>query len=123
MAAAAALASVGAAVPHLPGIGYGNYLLVWGSIHQWGFAWRDGILTHPRWRPYALAAAGAALLAGLVTSGAIPRSPSYWPGSPGSSENSPGATEVERPRSDPYLWWFGFEGEPGRAGLRRAGGG
>ena len=57
---------------HLRGIGYANYLLVWGSIHQWGFAWRDGMLTRPRWRPYALAAGAAALLAGLVTSGAFP---------------------------------------------------
>jgi len=42
-----------------------------GSIHQWGFARRDGILTRPGWRPYALSG-GAALLAGLVTSGAFP---------------------------------------------------
>jgi hypothetical protein len=40
---------------------------VWGSIHQWGFAWLDGSLTSPRWRPYALAVGGGALLAGLVT--------------------------------------------------------
>jgi hypothetical protein len=53
-------------------LGYANYLLVWGSIHQLGFAWRDGILTRARWRPYALAAAEGALLAGLVTSGAFP---------------------------------------------------
>jgi hypothetical protein len=59
-------------VPHLRVIGYANYLLVWGSIHQWGFARRDGILTRPGWRPYALSAGGTALLAGLVTSGAFP---------------------------------------------------
>jgi hypothetical protein len=64
--------SAGAAVPHLRGIGYANYLLVWASIHQWGFAWHDGSLTRTRWRPWTLAAAGAALLAGLVTSGAFP---------------------------------------------------
>jgi hypothetical protein len=28
-------------------IGYDSYLLVRGSIHQWGFAWRDGMLTVP----------------------------------------------------------------------------
>jgi hypothetical protein len=72
MAAAAALVSAGAAMPHLAGLGYANFLLVWGSIHQWGFAWRDGFLTCSRWRPFALAAAGAGLLAGLVTSGAFP---------------------------------------------------
>lgn len=27
--------------------GYASYLLVWGSIHQWGFAWADGTLTLP----------------------------------------------------------------------------
>ncbi|HTX83703.1 MAG TPA: acyltransferase [Streptosporangiaceae bacterium] len=71
MAAAAALVSALMAVPHLRGIGYVNYLLVWGAIHQCGFAWRDGMLTRARWRPYALGAGGAALLAGLVTSGAF----------------------------------------------------
>ena len=49
-----------------------NYLLVWGSMYQWGFAWQDGTLTRPRWRPYALAAAGAAALAGLVAWGPFP---------------------------------------------------
>ena len=72
MAAAAALVSAGVTVPHLAVIGYANYLLVWGSIHQWGFAWRDGMLTGIRWHPWALAAAGAAVLAGLVASGAFP---------------------------------------------------
>jgi fucose 4-O-acetylase-like acetyltransferase len=72
MTAAAALVSVGVSVPHLRVLGYANYLLVWGAIHQVGFAWRDGSLTRARWHPYALAAVGAALLAGLVTSGAFP---------------------------------------------------
>lgn len=65
---ALAAAGVDAAVlgPHLHLIGFANYLLVWGSMHQWGFAWRGGTLTHPRWRPYALAAGGAGLLAGLL---------------------------------------------------------
>jgi fucose 4-O-acetylase-like acetyltransferase len=72
MAAAAGLVDVGVVGPHLHVIGYANYLLVWGSIHQWGFAWQDATLTRSRWRPYALAAGGAALLAGLVTSGTFP---------------------------------------------------
>ena len=66
-AAAVGAAAVGA---HLPVIGYANYLLVWGSMYQWGLAWQDGTLTRPRWRPYALAAAGAAALAGLVLAAA-----------------------------------------------------
>jgi len=69
MAAAAALVDVCVAGPHLHVIGYANYLLVWGSIHQWGFGWQDRSLTRARWCPYALAAGGAALLAGLVVWG------------------------------------------------------
>jgi len=57
--------------PHRRVLGYAGYLLVWGSVHQWGFAWADGTLTRARRRPYALAAGGAALLAGLVTSRAF----------------------------------------------------
>lgn len=66
MAAAAALVDVGVVGPRLHVVGYANYLFVWGSIHQWGFAWQDTTLTRARWRPYALAAGGAVLLAGLL---------------------------------------------------------
>ncbi len=41
-------------------------------MHQWGFAWQDGTLTGRRWRPAAMAAGGAALLAGLLTWGPFP---------------------------------------------------
>jgi Acyltransferase family len=68
MAVAAGLVDIGVTGPHLHVISYLNYVFVWGSIHQWGFFWRDGSLTSPRWRPYALAVGGGALLAGLVTS-------------------------------------------------------
>ncbi|HUN30615.1 MAG TPA: hypothetical protein VMU95_01245 [Trebonia sp.] len=54
---------------HLHVIGYANYLFVWGSAHQWGFAWQDGTLTRRRWRPYAMIAGGAALLACLLAWG------------------------------------------------------
>jgi hypothetical protein len=57
---------------HVKVVGYANYLLVWGSMYVWGFAWQDGTLTRPRWRPYALAAAGAAALAILVGLGPFP---------------------------------------------------
>jgi hypothetical protein len=69
MAVAVALVAVVRTVPGLHFVGYADYLFVWGCIHQWGFAWRDGTLTSPRWRPYALALVGAALLVGLVASG------------------------------------------------------
>ncbi len=72
MALGAAAVDVGVVGDHLPVIGYANYLLVWGSMYVWGFAWQDGTLTRPRWRPYALAAAGAAALAGLVAWGPFP---------------------------------------------------
>lgn len=66
MAAAAAVVSVGVTGAHLHAIGYANYLFVWGSAHQWGFAWQDGTLTRQRWRPYAMIAGGAVLLACLL---------------------------------------------------------
>jgi fucose 4-O-acetylase-like acetyltransferase len=69
MAAAVEAAVLG---PHWHVIGYANYLLVWGSMHQWGFAWQDGTLTRSRWRPLALAAGGALALAGLLTWGPFP---------------------------------------------------
>ena len=68
MAAAAALANGAEHTPYLHFLGYTEYLLVWGSVHQWGFAWQDRSLTSPRWRLYVMAASGAAVLASLVTS-------------------------------------------------------
>jgi fucose 4-O-acetylase-like acetyltransferase len=67
-------AAVDAAVlgPHLNVLGYANYLLVWGSMHQWGFAWQDGSLTRRRWRPYALAGCGVVGLTALLTWGPFP---------------------------------------------------
>jgi fucose 4-O-acetylase-like acetyltransferase len=61
-----AAVDAGALGAGLTGLGYANYLLVWGSMHQWGFAWQDGTLTRRRWRPFGLAAGGAVLLAGLL---------------------------------------------------------
>ncbi len=66
IALGAAAVDAGVISAHLPVLGYANYLLVWGSMYVWGFAWQDGTLIHPRWRLYALAAAGAAALADLV---------------------------------------------------------
>jgi len=72
MAVAAAVVDVEALGIRLPLIGFANYLLVWGSIHQWGFVWRD---RGPRARPAGaglLAGGGAAMFAVLVLSGAFP---------------------------------------------------
>jgi hypothetical protein len=68
----AGVVDAGVVGARLPVIGYANYLLVWGSMYQWGFAWRDGTLTRRWWRPYALAAAGAAAAVGLVAWGSVP---------------------------------------------------
>jgi len=67
MAIAAGLVSLATAGAQVGALGLLNYLLVWGSIHQWGFGWQDQSLTSSRWRPWALAVGGGALLAGLLT--------------------------------------------------------
>ena len=72
MAVCAAGVDIAVVGSHVPVIGFANYLLVWGSMHQWGFAWQDRSLTRPRWRPYALAAAGATTLTALVVWGPFP---------------------------------------------------
>lgn len=84
--AAAVLAAAGVAanaaflVFHPPGLAWIDYVLVWGSVHQLGFGWQDGTLTRDRRRPLALAAAGAAALAGLVWLGPYPMSMVGVPG-------------------------------------------
>ncbi|MEU6775028.1 acyltransferase [Streptomyces sp. NPDC046759] len=72
MAAGAAVVDVAVLGPRLPLIGFANYALVWGAMHQWGFAWQDGTLTRPRGRCAALGAAGAALLIVLLARGPFP---------------------------------------------------
>lgn len=54
-----------------PLIGYPNYLLVWASFHQVGFAWLDGGLRRLR-QKLVLLACGAAGLAVLVGGGPYP---------------------------------------------------
>ncbi|MFE5587646.1 acyltransferase [Kitasatospora sp. NPDC056531] len=71
MAIAAAAVDLAVLGPRLPVVGFANYLLVWGSMHQWGFAWHDGRLTRGR-RPFVMAAAGAVILAGLLAWGPFP---------------------------------------------------
>jgi len=72
MAVAAAAVDVAVIGFHVALIGFANYVLVWGSMHQWGFTWQDGALTRARWRPYALAAGGGAVLVGLLVWGPFP---------------------------------------------------
>ncbi len=61
-------ASIGLAVPW---VGFLNYLLVWASVHQVGYAWLDGALQGAR-RRVALAVVGAVGLLALVWAGPYP---------------------------------------------------
>jgi hypothetical protein len=72
MALGAVVVDFGVIAMHWEVLGYLNYLFVWGSMHQWGFAWRDGSLSHPLRRPYVFALAGAAAVAALVALGPFP---------------------------------------------------
>lgn len=72
MAVGAALVDAGVLALHLPLVGYANCLLVWGSMHQWGFAWQDGSLSRHGSRPLVLAGAGALCFIALVTAGPYP---------------------------------------------------
>ncbi|WP_052850742.1 acyltransferase family protein [Streptomyces avicenniae] len=58
--------------PGVPVVGGANYLLVWGAMYLWGFAWHDGSLTRPRARCAALGAGGVALLTALLVWGPFP---------------------------------------------------
>jgi hypothetical protein len=72
MSLVAAAVDLGGDGRHPVLFGLPNYVLVWGAMHQWGFAWLDGSWSLRRWYPYALAGAGAALFAALVTWGSFP---------------------------------------------------
>jgi len=72
MAATAAAVDVAVLGAHEPVVGYVNYLLVWGAMHQWGFAWQDGTLTRPRSRCVLLAGTGLVSLTVLLTLGPFP---------------------------------------------------
>lgn len=50
----------------VPVVGFCNYLLVWGAVHQIGYLWRGGALTRRRLTAPAMAAAGLAALVVLT---------------------------------------------------------
>jgi hypothetical protein len=54
--------------PHVPNLGWLNYLFVWGAIHQLGYLWRDGRLSHRATGP-VLAVGSFALLLLAVLAG------------------------------------------------------
>jgi surface polysaccharide O-acyltransferase-like enzyme len=74
----AALIDVGVVNYHWHLIGWANYLLVWGTFHQLGFAWQDGTLT--RHRSQLLALGSVVALIGLIGPGPYPVSMVGVPG-------------------------------------------
>jgi len=75
--AAVDVASVGA---HVPYVGWLNYLLCWGGLHQLGIAWHGGLLAGRR--ALLLALASAVALALLIVVGPFPVSMIGVPGQP-----------------------------------------
>jgi surface polysaccharide O-acyltransferase-like enzyme len=59
-------------------VGWANYLLVWGSFHQLGFSWHDGLLRGRR--PWLLAIGAVTLLVTLIWWGPYPVSMVGVPG-------------------------------------------
>ena len=63
-----------------PLIGWANYVLVWGTFHQLGFAWHDGAFRGRRGRAVALAVIAGAALVALIGWGGFPVSMVGFPG-------------------------------------------
>ena len=61
-------------------VGWANYVLVWGTFHQLGFAWHDGAFTGRRLRAAALAVGSGAALGLLIGPGPYPVSMVGVPG-------------------------------------------
>jgi hypothetical protein len=61
-------------------VGWANYVLVWGTFHQLGFAWHDGFLAGRRGRAFVLAAAAIFALVALIWWGPYPVSMVGVPG-------------------------------------------
>ncbi len=89
MAAGVALVDVALIGWRVPVVGFANYLLGWGAMHQCGFAWQDGMLTRRRWRPYALAGGGLVALSALITLGPFPLDMIGVPGEAVQNANPP----------------------------------
>lgn len=80
MAATAVILDVGVIEEHWHFVGWVNYVLVWGTFHQLGFAWHDGFLAGRRGRPLALAAGAIGALVALIWWGPYPVSMVGVPG-------------------------------------------
>ena len=80
MAALAVAIDVGVVEAHWHVVGWLNYVLVWGTFHQLGFAWQQGFLTGRRWRPLVLTLGAVVALVGLIWWGPYPVSMIGVPG-------------------------------------------
>ncbi|HZV25584.1 MAG TPA: acyltransferase [Acidothermaceae bacterium] len=80
MAATAVLIDVAVIKGHWHFVGWANYLLVWGTFHQLGFAWHDGFLAGRRGRALVLATAALFALVTLIWWGPYPVSMVGVPG-------------------------------------------
>ena len=80
MAATAVLIDVAVIEGHWHFVGWVNYLLVWGTFHQLGFAWHDGFLAGRRGRALVLATAALFALVALIWWGPYPVSMVGVPG-------------------------------------------
>jgi surface polysaccharide O-acyltransferase-like enzyme len=80
MAAMAVVIDVGVIEAHWHFVGWANYVLVWGTFHQLGFAWHGGFLAGRRGRPFALMAGAICALVALIWWGPYPVSMVGVPG-------------------------------------------
>jgi len=80
MVIVAVVIDVGVIEWHWHLIGWTNYVLVWGTFHQLGFAWHDGLFTGRRGGPLALAVSAIIALVTLIWWGPYPVSMIGVPG-------------------------------------------
>ena len=80
MVIAAVVIDVGVIERHWHLVGWVNYVLVWGTFHQLGFAWHDGLFTGRRGRPFMFTAGAVAALVLLIWWGPYPISMIGVPG-------------------------------------------
>ncbi|HEY3924795.1 MAG TPA: acyltransferase [Acidothermaceae bacterium] len=80
MAATAVVIDAGYVEEHWRFVGWANYLLVWGTFHQLGFAWQQGFLTGRRGRALVLASGSIVVLVALIWWGPYPVSMVGVPG-------------------------------------------
>jgi fucose 4-O-acetylase-like acetyltransferase len=80
MATTAVLIDVAVIEGHWHFVGWANYLLVWGTFHQLGFAWHEGFLAGRRGRAFALAVGAIFAVVALIWWGPYPVSMVGVPG-------------------------------------------